>query len=220
MIAMILEFRTQYNHIESYMLIEAEFLEEFDEERLKSAGDIDMPDMEQMMAELRNVGSNQRSTTLQNIESMSLEEIRQQYEEQILREKYGDDYERRMEETYRDFLNEREADSGTNTSEQTSEQTSYSGPALVFVELENEDRGQSYVHVPVFTCKDGGVVVIDITIGSDGRVNRTTVASVTGSGDTSCIVNEAKSAASQSRFSPIAGGGSENGKITYHFIQQ
>ncbi len=217
---MILEFRTQYSHIENYMLIEAEFLEEFDEKRLKSDGDIEMPDMEQMMAELRNLGSNQRSTTLQNIESMSLEEIRRQYEEQILREKYGDDYERRMEQTYRDFLNERESEKGTSSSDQPSNQTSYSGPALVFVELDNEERGHSYIHVPVFTCRDGGVVVIDITIGSDGRVSRTSVASVTGSGDTSCIVNEARTAASQSRFSPIAGGRTEGGKITYHFIQQ
>lgn len=222
-IAMAFQISSHYQHTEHYTIIDTEFLRDFDERTVSDDdGSLDGVGLEQMISELRNVGSSQRqATTLENIESMSLDEIRRQYEEKILREKYGDDYERMMETNYEDLINPSDRESATDRfNRQANHTSSYSGPALVFVELDNEDRGNVYVDVPVFTCQHGGVVVIDIVVAPDGRVTRTSVSSVNGSGDTSCIVNEARSSASQSRFSPIAHGENERGKITYHFIEQ
>lgn len=219
-IAMISELRTHYNHVESYTYIDMDFLEQFEDkalaERSKELQDFNL---EQMISEIRNLGSNRKPGTTENIENMSLDELRRKYEEQILREKYGDDYEKNMNTTYKDFI-----DSGNDNSNKSNidntQTESYSGPALVFVELENELRGHVYVDIPVFTCKDGGVVVVDIIVSSDGKVSRTSVNSVTGHGETSCIINAARTSASKSRFSPISGATNESGKITYHFMKQ
>ncbi len=221
-VAMLFEFKSQHRHLESYMYIEAEFLEEFEDKTLQNRQkDIDGVNLERMIAELRNVGTSQRKpTTMEDIESMSLEEIRRQYEEQILREKYGDDYDKMVESTYRDLINESDNYDGTSIKDRERLQEPYSGPALVFVELDNEERGNVYVHVPVFTCREGGIVVIDIVVAPDGTVIRTSVNSVKGSGDTSCIVNEARTSAEKSRFQTLASSNTETGKITYHFIQQ
>lgn len=212
---------------ETYMLIDTEFLEEFDKEESENESDdteLNDIDIENYMAELKNVGSNFNSKySNTEIESMSQEELREMYEAEMLKEKYGDDYEKMMNTSYQDYLNE--SSTSDNNSESSDNQDnnsseSYAGPALVFVELENPNRGNAYIDVPVFTCRDGGTVVINITVGSDGKVKSASVGSVSSSGDGSCISNAARNSALKSKFTTLAGGKTESGKITYQFIQQ
>lgn len=212
---------------ETYMLIDIEFLEEFDKQNSENASDdseLNDIDIENYMQELRNVGSNFNSEySNTEIESMSQEELREMYEAEMLKEKYGDDYEKMMNTSYEDYLDESStSDSNSESSDNQSDSSSesYAGPALVFVELDNPNRGNAFIDVPVFTCRDGGTVVINITIDSDGSVKSASVGNVSSSGDGTCISNAAKNSALRSRFTTLAGGKTESGKITYQFIQQ
>lgn len=208
------------------MLIEPTYLEEIEQEKDITDDESKMGDheIEKYIQDLRNVGSNySQEISQEELKAMSQEDIQKMYEEEMLKEKYGDDYEKMMNSTYEDYLNNEkspENNSSENNNNSSSSNDNYAGPALVFVELENPNRGKSYIDVPVFTCRDGGTVVIDISIDSDGRVKSASVASVSSSGDGSCISQAAKNAAEKSKFTTIAGGKTEYGKITYQFIQQ
>jgi hypothetical protein len=222
-IAMFFEFKSQYKHIESYTYVEAEFLDEFLDEKLKADNNqTEEINLEQRMAEIRNLGSNRNQTSVnENIESMSLEEIRKKYEAEILKEKYGEQYEDMINKTHEDYLDKNKSqDNSFSDRFKNHEQANYSGPALVFIELDNKDRATYYAHVPVFTCQDGGVVVIDIVVSPTGKVIKADLKSVNGSNNTDCIVNESRQSALKTVFAPVTSGNNETGIITYHFIQQ
>ncbi|MBN2778455.1 MAG: hypothetical protein JXR36_12465 [Bacteroidales bacterium] len=225
-IAMIFGINSAVDYQETYMLIEPQFLEEMEQDKDDTNPDSEHGeiDIEQYIKEIRNVGSNyQGGKSPQELQAMSQEEIRKMYEEEMLREKYGEDYDKMMNSSYEDYINnpnQNSNSSNTNESSNNSSNESYAGPALVFVELENPNRGKSYIEVPVFTCRHGGTVVINISIDSDGRVKSANVASVKSTGDGSCISDAARNAALNSRFTTLAGGKTETGKITYQFIQQ
>jgi len=224
-IAMASGISTAVQYQETYMLIEPQYLEEVEQEKEKTDaeakyGDIDI---EQYINEIRNVGSNYRGgASPEEVQAMSQAEIKAMYEAEMLREKYGDDYEKMMNTSYEDYL--KENSTSNNKTEQSSDNNmaneSYAGPALVFVELENPKRGKTYIEVPVFTCRHGGTVIINISINTDGRVKSANIASVKSSGDGDCIGNAARNAALNSKFTTAAGGKLESGKITYQFIQQ
>jgi hypothetical protein len=225
LIAMASSIESVVKYQETYMLIEPEFLEEIQQgkEITEDKSNLSDLEIEKYINDLRNVGGNNNSQYAQeNIETMSQEELQKMYEAEMLKEKYGDDYEKMMNSTYEDYLDENNKDDNTTTTEsnQSTNDDNYSGPALVFVELENPDRGKAYIDVPVFTCRSGGTVVINISIDSDGRIKSANVASVKSSDDGSCISEAAKNAALKSRFTTLAGGKTEYGKITYQFIQQ
>ena len=90
------------------------------------------------------------------MEAMSQDELQKKYEAELLKEKYGDDYEKMRNSTYKDYMKEKPENNNTQPDKQSSNNnssSSYAGPALVYVELENPNRGKSYIHVPVFTCR-------------------------------------------------------------------
>ena len=222
-IAMFFEFKSQYKHVESYTYVEAEFLDEFLDEKLKSDNSQNEEmNIEQRISEIRNLGSNRNQTTLnENIESMSLEEIRKKYETEILKEKYGEQYEEMINKTHEDYMDKNKSEDDSFSDRfKNQEQANYSGPALVFIELDNKDRATYYAHVPVFTCQNGGVVVINIEISPNGKVIKADLKSVSGSNDSDCIVNESRQSALKTVFAPVTSGNKETGIITYHFIQQ
>ncbi len=223
--AMAFQIKTPHSDKEDYMIIDPAFMEEMLEEEKPDKAtqkELDDIEIEKYLNEIRNVGSNNRNTQNANMQAMSQEDMRKMYEAEMLKEKYGDDYEKMMSSTYEDYMKENQKSNTTtnNQSTNSSSASSYSGPALVYVELENKERGKSYINVPVFTCKDGGNVVISITIASDGSVKSANVVSAKSNGDASCISNAAKEAALKSKFTTIAGGKTESGKITYSFMQQ
>jgi len=220
----------EYKEIETY--IDLEFIKEIlenQEEEIKESEKENF-DIENYIASLKNIGTsssynnNSYNNQYKSENSLSEQELRERYESEILREKYGDNYSETKNRNYEDYLsNKTENKNTTNTTTNTTEQqaTTNNGQALVYVDLENKKRGNSYIHVPVFTCKFGGKVVINITISSDGTVKTATIASVTSNGqDASCIENAAKTAAMKSKFTAIVGSYTEKGKITYTFIDQ
>lgn len=225
-IAMTISIKSEIQYQETYMLIEPQYLEEIEMEKEENNQNSDFGevDIEQYIKEIRNVGSNfQGGKSPEELQAMSQEEIRKMYEEELLREKYGDDYEKMMNTSYEDYVENQNQNSNTSNANESSESSSnesYAGPALVFVELENPNRGKSYIEVPVFTCRHGGTVVINISVDTDGRVKSANVVSVKSNGDGECISDAARHAALNSRFTTLAGGKTENGKITYQFIQQ
>ncbi len=224
---MAFSMKSAVEYKETYMLIEPSYLEEIKQDKeltdeQLSARDIDI---ENYINDLRNVGSNySQNISQEELQAMSQEELQELYEKEMLMEKYGEDYEKIMNSTYEDYLNSNENQNNNKPSESDNNSNSsndnYTGPALVFVELENPSRGKSYIEVPVFTCRDGGTVIINISIASDGRVKSANIEAVESSGDGSCISQSAKKAALNSRFTTIAGSKTEYGKITYQFIQQ
>jgi len=221
-IAMAFKIKTNTTVEEGYMIIEPEVFDEIEKQKhneLSAEADLSDIEIEKYLNDIRNVGSN--NTKYPDVKTMSQEEMRKLYEEEMLRDKYGDDYEKVINSTYEDFLDpdNTNASSGEQNKHEDKNEL-YSGPALVYVELDNPDRGKTYIEVPVFTCRNGGRVVVSITIGSDGKVKSATVTSATSDGDASCISEAARKAAGNSRFTPIAGGANEYGTITYSFIQQ
>ncbi|MDD2634248.1 MAG: hypothetical protein PHW82_01975 [Bacteroidales bacterium] len=215
--------KTKVQYQETYMLIEPEYFDEIEKEKTEMEEKYGDVNIEQYLNEIRNVGSNYRGgASPEELQAMSQEELKAMYEAEMLREKYGEDYEKMMNTSYEDYLEENSA--ADNKTEPSSENNrlneSYAGPALVFVELDNPKRGKTYIEVPVFTCRHGGSVVINISIDTDGRVKSANVASVKSTGDGSCISNAARNAALNSKFTTAAGGKTEYGKITYQFIQQ
>jgi TonB family protein len=222
-IAMASGIETKVQYQETYMLIEPQYLDEIEQEKEKTDaeakyGDIDI---EQYINEIRNVGSNYRGgASPEELQAMSQEKLKAMYEAEMLREKYGDDYEKMMNTSYEDYLKENNTPGNKTGQSDNSTNESYAGPALVFVELENPKRGKTYIEVPVFTCRHGGTVIINISIDTDGRVKSANIISVKSSGDGDCIGNAARNAALNSKFTTAAGGKLEYGKITYQFIQQ
>lgn len=227
-VAMGMKLSSPRQNNEEYIIIEPETLEEFEKLNKKEnekQNNLENFDIENYLKEIRNVGgSNPSNAYNSKISAMSEDELRQKYESEILKEKYGSDYEKMKNSTYEDYLKGKEeissqTDKNLNNNT-TKTQASYAGPALVFVELQNPNRGKTYIHVPVFTCENGGRVVIDISIAPDGSVKSATINSAKSNGDASCISNAAKEAALKSKFSPISGGKNETGTITYSFIEQ
>ena len=231
-VAMFLNIRTTHTHEESYTYVELDFIEEILNESSADKSDnssVEDFNIEDYISQIRNTGGNysSQSSSANNRESMAMsqDELKNKYETELLKEKYGDDYEKMMNNTYENYISESENDGLRNNSQNdknnnSSSYSGYSGPALVFVELDNRNRGNSYIDVPVFTCRDGGTVVIGININNDGKVRSVNVISVKSNGDADCIINAAKEAALKSRFTTVSGSGTENGKITYQFIQQ
>lgn len=211
---------------EEFLIIDPQFMKEMlekpkpDEATQKELDDIEI---EKYLNEIRNVGSNNRTNADNSqAKAMSEAELKQKYESELLKEKYGSEYEKMKNSTYEDYLKEQPKNNNQDTKPEknASSAGNYAGPALVYVELQNKNRGKSYIDVPVFTCKDGGRVVISISIASDGSVKSATVSSAKSTGDATCISNAAREAALKSRFTPIAGGKTETGTITYSFMQQ
>lgn len=234
--AMFFKITTSTHFEEAYTYVDIDFIKEMTEEETntkpESNNDIENFDVENYISKLKNVGSNYSTSDKSgrsNQKTMSEAELKQKYETELLKEKYGDNYEKMKNTTYENYLKEVDNNTKNNTVNQNKSNqsnsgegssSSYSGPALVFVELENKNRGNSYIHVPVFTCKDGGSVVVKISISSDGSVKTANIESAKSNGDVNCISNEAKEAALKSRFTNISGTKTEYGKITYKFIEQ
>ncbi|MDR2834913.1 MAG: hypothetical protein LBV69_01750 [Bacteroidales bacterium] len=219
---------TVVKYEETSAYVELNFLKEMSEKLEKEIAEkkSDEINIEEYIASLRNVGSSSYQSNIQSQyslgdNSLSEKELKEKYETELLKEKYGDSYRDVKNRSYQDYLDE---NNNTNKNQNYSREvksSNYSGHALVFVELENKKRGNIYVHVPVFTCKNGGKVIVDITIGSDGKVKTSKIASVkSNSQDQECIINAAIEAANRSTFSSMVGAGTEKGKIIYTFIDQ
>ncbi len=94
----------------------------------------------------------------------------------------------------------------------------YKGPTVISYFLEG--RKALYLPVPAYKCELGGVVVVDIEVSSDGRVERATIDTSNSVAD-NCMTSAAIDAARRSRFTVTDGAkGRQKGSITYLFVPQ
>lgn len=210
---------------ETFIVIDPQdFLDESIQEQTESEEPhMSDADIDKFLQSLTNVASNNstNNTKYRNESPMSEADMKAKYEEEFLREKYGNDYDKNVNKTYEDYIDQNRLNNDNKSSaSQSNPNHTATGKALVFVELENKDRGKAYIHVPVFTCYGGGTVVVDITINSSGKVVSAEIISSSVNSDGECLKTEAKNAALKSKFTKISGTKTEKGKITYQFINQ
>ena len=208
---------------ESYIIIDPQDFEMDDKSQSSEAEDDMMTDeqIDQYLQKLGITGSNYSGTrTYQpsSGQSMSEADMKAKYEEQFLREKYGDEYNDAQNRTYEDYIDQSRMEQ--YQSENKPRNMVKSGPALVYAELDNKQCEASYLHVPVFTCEGSGVVVVRISLASSGKVSSAEVVSSNLTSDVECLMNAARTAALKSSFSKISGNKAEGGKITYTFVRQ
>lgn len=222
-VCLVCKIGTLQKEPESYIIIDPQ---DFEMEEKNNAAESEEKMTDEQIAEymqrLGNVGSNYSGQRTVNQSSggtaMSEADLKAKYEEQFLREKYGDNYDDAMSRTSDDYI-----DNSRMQQYQSSEQPRNvvkSGPALVYAELDNKQRESTYLHVPVFTCEGSGVIVIRISVTSSGKVSSAEVISSNLSSDVECLTNAARNAALKSSFSKISGNKTEGGKITYTFVKQ
>jgi hypothetical protein len=99
------------------------------------------------------------------------------------------------------------------------EQQVYQGPTNIYYKLEN--RKVANLPVPVYKCKGGATVQVDIRVGQRGKVEWTTINSAGTDTRDPCFLDAAKEAARQTRFNfstnaPLL----QEGYIIYHFVAQ
>lgn len=102
-------------------------------------------------------------------------------------------------------------------SDSKSPNASYKGPSLLNWSLEG--RRAYSLPVPVYRCRGGGDVTVQISVARNGYVKNVSV--VAGGNLEECIVKAALSAAKKSRFSASSTAPNPQiGQITYRFISQ
>lgn len=102
--------------------------------------------------------------------------------------------------------------------EEEDNEKEYSGPTNVTYYLEN--RSRRYLPVPVYTCKGGGLVVINIVVDQRGKVINT---SVSGDSETKdrCLMETALKYAARTSFNmDYNADPRQTGYIMYQFIPQ
>jgi hypothetical protein len=99
------------------------------------------------------------------------------------------------------------------------EEQVYKGPTNIYYKL--DDRKVSYLPIPVYKCKGGATVQVDIRVGQRGKVEW---ASINGAGSDTrdpCFLDAAKVAALDTRFNfSTSAPRLQQGYIIYHFVAQ
>ncbi|MDA3910460.1 MAG: hypothetical protein PF448_03775 [Bacteroidales bacterium] len=215
---------------EAIIIMDPENLEEM--ERFFEAEEAIKEKMEELaksqdisLEDIRNLSTNSKlpenKTWNEEYEKMSAEALKQQYEDALRKEMYGEDYDeinQKLNETAE--IQEFDFSPDAEQADKKGNQNYYSGPALVKVELEDRERNHVYIDIPVFVCRGAGTIVVEIEIDQYGKVSKTKVAEAQASQDLDCMINEAVRAAEASIFGIKTSEKSTKGKITYQFIQQ
>ena len=106
----------------------------------------------------------------------------------------------------------------TDEDEESDAEEEYSGPTNVTYFLEN--RSKKYLPIPVYTCKGGGLVVVDILVNPKGKVIATSISKDSDTGE-QCLLETALKYALRTRFNTDYNAESrQKGYITYQFIPQ
>jgi hypothetical protein len=214
---------------EAIIVMDPENLEEM--ERFFDAEEAIKEEMEALaqaqnisLEDIRNLSTNSKIPDNENwnneYEKMSAEELKAQYEDALRKEMYGDEYEEINEKLNESVERETFDFSVTPDEQKQGNQSYYSGPALVKVELEDENRKHVFIDIPVFVCKGAGTIVVEIEIDQYGKVSKTKIIEASASQHIDCMTNEAIRAAEASIFGIKTSEKATKGKITYQFIQQ
>ena len=97
------------------------------------------------------------------------------------------------------------------------ERTIYKGETTVSYELSG--RRHTRMSLPVYKCRSGGKIVVDIVVNNYGYVLTAEINTVKSQSDDACLIDAAKRAAIVSRFT-VASQARQQGTITYIFQAQ
>jgi len=99
------------------------------------------------------------------------------------------------------------------------EEQIYKGPTNIYFKL--DDRKVAYLPIPVYKCKGGATVQVDIRVGQRGKVELTTINKSGTDTSDPCFLDAAKEAASRTRFNfSTTAAQLQLGYIIYHFVAQ
>jgi hypothetical protein len=99
------------------------------------------------------------------------------------------------------------------------EEQVYKGPTNIYYKL--DDRKVSYLPIPVYKCKGGATVQVDIRVGQRGKVELATINGAGSDTKDPCFLKAAKEAAQDTRFNfSTSAPRLQEGYIIYHFIAQ
>jgi hypothetical protein len=175
--------------------------------------------------DIRNLASNSKVAERKwesEAQRLSAEELQKQYEDELRKEMYGEDYDD-VKQALADRAELEEFDFTASENDENAKkgnQSYYSGPALVKVELDNPEREHIFVDIPVFTCKGSGTVVVSILIDEYGKVIKADLVSVHANSDEDCLINSAIRSAKSSVFGVNVSRKQDAGTITYQFVPQ
>ena len=97
------------------------------------------------------------------------------------------------------------------------ERTIYTGETMVSYELSG--RRHAWMPAPVYKCRSGGKIVVDIVVNGNGYVLTAKINKSKSDSDDSCITGEALRDAERSRFN-VSSLAKQEGSITYIFQEQ
>lgn len=230
-IFLLVQLQPPKQQVEAVIIMDPENLEEM-EKFFEAQEEVDkrMEELAQArnlsLDDIRNLASNNLPPDHaweSESQKLSAEELQKQYEDELRREMYGEDYEeinqRLNEEVEREEYDYSPGASDSDEQKQGNQEY-YSGPALVKVELEDQNRGHVYIDIPVFVCRGTGIIVVSIEINEYGQVKKAQINSASASIDEDCMKEEAMRAAKSSIFSINQGKKTSKGTITYQFIEQ
>ncbi|MEA1874587.1 MAG: hypothetical protein U9N51_09205 [Bacteroidota bacterium] len=228
-IFLLVQLKPPQQQNEAIIIMDPENLEEMEkffeaEEAIKEEMEALAQAQNISLEEIRNLSTNSKipenETWNNEYEKMSAEALKQEYEDALRKEMYGDEYEE-INEKLNETAEKQTFDFSPKGDEQKQgNQAYYSGPALVKVELEDQERKHVFIKIPVFVCKGAGTIVVEIEIDQYGKVNKTKIIAAQASQDLDCMTNEAIRAAAASIFGIKTSEKITKGKITYQFIQQ
>jgi len=103
--------------------------------------------------------------------------------------------------------------------EKIQEEQVYKGATNIYFKL--DDRKVAYLPVPVYKCKGGATVQVDIRVGQRGKVEFTTINKSGTDTQDPCFLDAAKDAAQRTRFNfSTTANNLQQGYIIYHFVAQ
>jgi hypothetical protein len=99
------------------------------------------------------------------------------------------------------------------------EEQVYKGPTNIYFKLDN--RKVAYLPIPVYKCKGGATVQVDIRVGQRGKVELTSINNSGTDTKDPCFLDAAKDAAQRTRFNfSTSAAQLQQGYIIYHFVAQ
>jgi hypothetical protein len=103
--------------------------------------------------------------------------------------------------------------------EKIEEEQVYKGPTNIYYKLDG--RKVAYLPIPVYKCKGGATVQVDIRVGQRGKVELTTINSAGTDTKDPCFLDAAREAALRTRFNfSTEEKRLQLGYIIYHFVAQ
>ncbi len=219
---MLITLSSDRKNLEPYILID---LRPSDEELLKKLSEIAIPEeyLNKTPEEYLDIAVNLSEMT---DEEFNLEEYLDQIKNEMISDgeldenNFMDQWKQRAEEDaaleYIESSNLENENDKRSLSEEMA--ANYRGPTRVYYDL--KDRIHEELSLPVYKCQSGGRVVLEIIVGSDGRVLSADVLRDESSTDDNCLYEAALKAALKSIFNPISASIQQKGSLTYIFAAQ